>query len=140
MGKAYSLPHEPVLQVHFSPDGNFLYTGARRDPDILCWDVRSPTEPLYRLQRSSEGTNQRIQFTIEPVGRHLATGGAQVPVHANMLPAVIASRWGPRGLHGVLQCIASSCTVPVQSPCTRAQSAHKARWNCRWAGWKRHSV
>ena len=79
VGRSLQAADGPWLQVHFSPDGNFLYTGARRDPDILCWDVRSPTEPLYRLQRSSEGTNQRIQFTIEPVGRHLATGGAQVP-------------------------------------------------------------
>ena len=88
-GQSVQSAHEPLLQVHFSPDGNFLYTGARRDPEILCWDVRSPTQPLYRLQRSSEGTNQRIQFTIEPVGRHLATGGAQI-LHC-LLPAVFAS-------------------------------------------------
>lgn len=28
------------LQLCFSADGNFLYTGARKDPSILCWDVR----------------------------------------------------------------------------------------------------
>ena len=99
MGRSLPSAHEPLLQVHFSPDGNFLYTGARRDPDILCWDVRSPTQPLYRLQRSSEGTNQRIQFTIEPVGRHLATGGAQVP--DLMLPAALASTLGPEACTGI---------------------------------------
>jgi len=34
--------------------------------------------PLYyviRLYRSSEYTNQRISFDIEPCGRHLGTGG-----------------------------------------------------------------
>lgn len=29
-----------TLQLCFSADGNFLYTGARKDPSILCWDVR----------------------------------------------------------------------------------------------------
>lgn len=61
-------------QVQFSPDGHFLYTGARRDPGIICWDVRNTLEPLYRIQRATGTTNQRIQFSIEPCGRHLATG------------------------------------------------------------------
>jgi hypothetical protein len=30
---------------------------------------------LYRLERDTGGTNQRIQFSVEPCGRHLATGG-----------------------------------------------------------------
>ena len=60
----------------WSPDGNFLYTGARRDGDIICWDVRASLEPLYHMQRETRSTNQRIQFSIEPCGRHLATGAA----------------------------------------------------------------
>jgi len=64
-------------QVLWSPDGNFLYTGARRDGDVICWDVRGSLEPLYRMQRDTRSTNQRIQFSIEPCGRHLATGAAQ---------------------------------------------------------------
>ena len=63
-----------VLQVKFSADGNFLYTGARKDPDILCWDVRYTSDVVYRLQRQTADTNQRIQFDIEPMGRHLTTG------------------------------------------------------------------
>ena len=58
----------------FSRDGNYLYTGARRDPDILCWDVRASSGIVYRLARASAGTNQRISFDIEPCGRHLVTG------------------------------------------------------------------
>ena len=58
----------------FSRDGNYLYTGARRDPDILCWDVRAASGIVYRLPRASAGTNQRIAFDIEPCGRHLVTG------------------------------------------------------------------
>lgn len=63
-----------MVQVKFSADGNFLYTGARKDPDIMCWDVRYTSEVVYTLQRDTADTNQRIQFDIEPVGRHLATG------------------------------------------------------------------
>jgi hypothetical protein len=50
--------------------------GARRDGDIVCWDVRGSLEPLYRIRRETRTTNQRIQFSIEPCGRHLATGAA----------------------------------------------------------------
>lgn len=63
-----------MVQVKFSADGNFLYTGARKDPEIMCWDVRYTSQVVYTLQRDTAETNQRIQFDIEPVGRHLATG------------------------------------------------------------------
>ena len=59
----------------FSKDGNFLYTGARRDTDIFCWDVRYTSGVVYCLKRDTGATNQRIAFDIEPCGRHLATGG-----------------------------------------------------------------
>lgn len=65
-----------MVQVKFSADGNFLYTGARKDPQILCWDVRYTSEVVYTLQRDTADTNQRVQFDIEPVGRHLATGAS----------------------------------------------------------------
>lgn len=65
----------PSLQVQWSPDGNFLYTGARQDGNLLCWDVRNTGEVLYTMRRDTRHTNQRVQFSIEPCGRHLATGG-----------------------------------------------------------------
>ncbi|GLJ48722.1 hypothetical protein SUGI_1027490 [Cryptomeria japonica] len=64
-----------VTQVLFSRDGNYLYTGGRKDPYVLCWDVRNTAGILYKLYRSAENTNQRIAFDIEPYGRHLGTGG-----------------------------------------------------------------
>ncbi|XP_020521143.1 telomerase Cajal body protein 1 isoform X2 [Amborella trichopoda] len=70
-----------VTQVQFSKDGNYLYTGGRKDPYILCWDVRNTVDILYKLYRSSENTNQRISFDIEPGGRHLGTGGQDGQVH-----------------------------------------------------------
>ena len=87
----------PWAQVLWSPDGNFLYTGARRDGDIICWDVRGSLEPLYRMQRDTRSTNQRIQFSIEPCGRHLATGTADgvIAAHcASFCTVAIAAIWG----------------------------------------------
>lgn len=70
-----------VTHVQFSRDGNYLYTGGRKDPYILCWDIRKTVDIVYKLYRSSESTNQRIQFDIEPSGRHLGTGGQDGLVH-----------------------------------------------------------
>lgn len=70
-----------ITHVQFSKDGNYLYTGGRKDPYILCWDIRKAVEVVYKLYRSSEYTNQRIFFDIEPLGRHLATGGQDGLVH-----------------------------------------------------------
>ncbi|KAJ4703374.1 telomerase Cajal body protein 1-like [Melia azedarach] len=70
-----------ITHVQFSRDGNYLYTGGRKDPYILCWDVRKAVQVVYKLYRSSEHTNQRILFDIEPSGRHLGTGGQDGLVH-----------------------------------------------------------
>jgi WD40 repeat protein len=75
-----------LAQVQFSRDGNYLYTGARRDPDIFCWDVRYTSDVVYRLQRQTSDTNQRIQFDIVPYGRHLATGMPLLSLHRMMCP------------------------------------------------------
>ncbi|XAR66391.1 hypothetical protein NMG60_11012613 [Bertholletia excelsa] len=70
-----------VTHVQFSRDGNYLYTGGRKDPYILCWDVRKTVDIVYKLYRSSENTNQRILFDIEPFGQNLGTGGQDGLVH-----------------------------------------------------------
>ncbi|KAF8411229.1 hypothetical protein HHK36_003775 [Tetracentron sinense] len=70
-----------ITHVQFSKDGNYLYTGGRKDPYILCWDMRNTVDIVYKLYRSSEYTNQRIYFDIEPCGRHLGTGGQDGQVH-----------------------------------------------------------
>lgn len=64
-----------VTHVAFSADGNYLYTGARKDGCIYCWDARNASGVLYTIHRQAGSTNQRIYFDIEPAGRHLATGG-----------------------------------------------------------------
>ncbi|KAL3740415.1 hypothetical protein ACJRO7_021664 [Eucalyptus globulus] len=70
-----------VTHVLFSKDGNYLYTGGRKDPFIMCWDVRKAVDVVYKLYRSSEDTNQRIYFDVDPLGRHLGTGGQDGLVH-----------------------------------------------------------
>ncbi|KAF7803547.1 telomerase Cajal body protein 1 [Senna tora] len=67
-----------ITHVQFSRDGNYLYTGGRKDPYIFCWDVRKTVDCVYK---SSENTNQRILFDIEPSGQHLGTGGQDGLVH-----------------------------------------------------------
>lgn len=74
-----------VVHARFSPCGNFLYTAARRDDAILCWDVRSlgDSGAVFSLSRGGSGdTNQRMAFDIEPGGRHLAVGGTDGCVRA----------------------------------------------------------
>lgn len=64
-----------VTQVVWSRDGNYLYSAARRDVHVFCWDVRFVTGAVYSMQRDAASTNQRIAVDIEPVGRHLLSGG-----------------------------------------------------------------
>ena len=64
-----------ITNVKFSACGTYLYSGARRDGTIYCWDARNVSGALYTLNRDVETTNQRICFDIEPCGRHLASGG-----------------------------------------------------------------
>lgn len=64
-----------LTQLMFSGDGNYLYTGARQDDQMYCWDVRHTYNSLYCMTRDTARTNQRVQFDIEPCGRHLLTGG-----------------------------------------------------------------
>lgn len=59
--------------MRFSPDGRFLFTAARRDPRIHCWDIRATNEILYTFQRAAD-SNQRIEFDLHCAGRYLATG------------------------------------------------------------------
>eukprot|EP00793_Prasinoderma_coloniale_P005583 PRCOL_00004057-RA len=70
-----------VTGLRWSACGNYVYSGARRDDDIVCWDVRSGAGELYRLRRRA-ATNQKVQFDIEPAGRYLLSGGTDGRVRA----------------------------------------------------------
>lgn len=62
-----------VTQVKFSTDGLYLFSGGRKDPEILCWDMRNPGKILYLMNRTVT-TQQKIQFDLSPNGTYLITG------------------------------------------------------------------
>ncbi|XP_015684771.1 telomerase Cajal body protein 1, partial [Protobothrops mucrosquamatus] len=62
-----------VTHAAFSPDGLYLFTGGRKDAEILCWDLRQPDEVVFSLSRTV-GTNQRLYFDLDPSGRYLLSG------------------------------------------------------------------
>ncbi|XP_035888972.1 telomerase Cajal body protein 1 isoform X4 [Phyllostomus discolor] len=47
--------------------------GARKDSELLCWDLRQPAHPLWSLSREVT-TNQRIYFDLDPTGQFLVSG------------------------------------------------------------------
>ncbi|XP_048476071.1 telomerase Cajal body protein 1 isoform X2 [Rhincodon typus] len=65
-----------VTHVTFSPDGNLLYTGGRKDPEILCWDLRQPGKVLFSMVRSAT-TNQRMYFDLDIYGRYVVSGNTE---------------------------------------------------------------
>uniref|UniRef100_A0A1A8R2N7 Telomerase Cajal body protein 1 n=1 Tax=Nothobranchius rachovii TaxID=451742 RepID=A0A1A8R2N7_9TELE len=68
--------HGGLTHLLFSPDGNYLYTGGRKDPEILCWDLREPGKVVFSLKRNV-ATNQRIYFDLDRSGRYLLSGDTE---------------------------------------------------------------
>ncbi|CEG36745.1 Guanine nucleotide-binding protein [Plasmopara halstedii] len=62
-----------ITQVKFSPCGRFLFTAARQDAQIHCWDIRASNEILHTFNRVAD-TNLRIEFDLHCGGKYLATG------------------------------------------------------------------
>jgi len=61
-----------VTQVMFSKDGTKLFSGGRKDNDIVCWDIRQPGMVLYTMQREVT-TNQTIQFSLSNCQKYLTS-------------------------------------------------------------------
>uniref|UniRef100_A0A1D5QZV1 Telomerase Cajal body protein 1 n=2 Tax=Macaca TaxID=9539 RepID=A0A1D5QZV1_MACMU len=55
-----------ITHLCFHPDGNRFFSGARKDAELLCWDLRQPGYPLWSLGREVT-TNQRIYFDLDPL-------------------------------------------------------------------------
>lgn len=68
--------HGGLTHLLFSPDGNYLFTGGRKDPEILCWDLREPGKVVFSLERNV-ATNQRIYFDLDQSGRYLLSGDTE---------------------------------------------------------------
>ncbi|ELW63593.1 telomerase Cajal body protein 1 [Tupaia chinensis] len=62
-----------ITHLRFHPDGNRFFSGARKDAELLCWDLRQPGHPLWSLSREVT-TNQRIYFDLDPTGQFLVSG------------------------------------------------------------------
>ncbi|RWS31061.1 hypothetical protein B4U80_05124, partial [Leptotrombidium deliense] len=62
-----------ITHLMFSVDGNMLYSGGRKDDEILCWDLRNYGDVMFAMQRSVT-TNQRIYFDVSPDGCFLVSG------------------------------------------------------------------
>ncbi|XP_063223345.1 telomerase Cajal body protein 1 isoform X2 [Bacillus rossius redtenbacheri] len=62
-----------ITHLEFSPDGTRLYSGGRKDPEILCWDMRYPGTVLFSAHRAVH-TNQRVYFNQTSNGKFLLSG------------------------------------------------------------------
>ncbi|XP_061446215.1 telomerase Cajal body protein 1 [Rhineura floridana] len=65
-----------ITHALFAPDGFHLFTGGRKDAEILCWDLRQPGEVLSAMCRTV-ATNQRLYFDLDPSGRLLLSGDTE---------------------------------------------------------------
>ncbi|XP_023646244.1 telomerase Cajal body protein 1 [Paramormyrops kingsleyae] len=104
-----------ITHLLFSPDGIRLYTGGRKDPEILCWDLRDPGQVLFSLRRRVT-TNQRIYFDLDPSGQYLLsgdTGGVVYVWDVSTAP--------PDGGEGVLQ---PHFQFQAHGDCTNGISIH----------------
>ncbi|KAJ8282874.1 hypothetical protein COCON_G00053930 [Conger conger] len=109
-----SRPHGGVTHLRFSPDGTRLYTGGRKDQEILCWDLRDPGHILFSLNRNVS-TNQRIYFDLDPSGQYLLSGNTEGVV------SVWDTSVAPSGSEAVLQ---PQLQFQAHTDCTNGISVH----------------
>lgn len=64
-----------VTHLRFSPDGQRLYSGGRKDAEILCWDLRNLGKVLYCMKRTVT-THQRMYFELSRCGNFLVSGNS----------------------------------------------------------------
>ncbi|CAG9773765.1 unnamed protein product [Ceutorhynchus assimilis] len=64
-----------ITSMAFSLDGSRLYSGARKDKDLICWDLRVPGRPMFVLPRECS-TNQKISIDLSSDNKWLVSGGS----------------------------------------------------------------
>ncbi|XP_066930672.1 dentin sialophosphoprotein-like [Clytia hemisphaerica] len=62
-----------ITHLRFTSDGFYLFSGARKDNELIAWDMRNTSIPLFKMQREVS-TNQRILFDIDQTCRYLCSG------------------------------------------------------------------
>jgi telomerase Cajal body protein 1 len=69
-----------VTYLKYSPNGEHLVSGSRKDSNLLLWDMRNLSLPLYKFTRRVDN-NQRIYFDISMGSTWLASGDTRGLVH-----------------------------------------------------------
>ncbi|XP_050308724.1 telomerase Cajal body protein 1 homolog isoform X1 [Anthonomus grandis grandis] len=64
-----------ITSMAFSYDGFRLYSGARKDKELICWDLRVPGRPMFILTRECT-TNQKIDIDLSMDNKWLVSGGS----------------------------------------------------------------
>ncbi|KAI0235615.1 Telomerase Cajal body protein 1 [Lamellibrachia satsuma] len=105
-----------VTQVMFSPDGTKLYSGGRKDNEILCWDMRNFGKVLFVLSRQV-ATNQRMYFDQDSMGQHLLSGSHNGKVDAWDITQSLDT-------HGEEPCLSPLLTYQAHSDVINGISIH----------------
>ncbi|CRK98798.1 CLUMA_CG011917, isoform A [Clunio marinus] len=69
-----------VTYLKYSSNGENLISGSRKDSNLLLWDMRNLSLPLYKFMRKVEN-NQKVYFDISTGGTWLASGDTRGIVH-----------------------------------------------------------
>lgn len=69
-----------VTFLKYSAKGDYLVSGARMDSNLLLWDMRNLSLPLYKFTRQVDN-NQRIYFDISIGGTWLSSGDTRGLIH-----------------------------------------------------------
>lgn len=69
-----------VTFLKYSVNGEHLISGSRKDANLLLWDMRNLSLPLYKFTRRVDN-NQRVYFDISSGGSWLASGDTRGLVH-----------------------------------------------------------
>lgn len=69
-----------VTFLKYSPDGGSLISGSRKDSNLLLWDMRNLSLPLYKFTRQVDN-NQKIYFDVSIGGTWLTSGDTRGLVH-----------------------------------------------------------
>lgn len=70
-----------ITYLRFIAQRNLLVSGARKDSDLLIWDMRNTSAPVHRLARTV-GTNQCIYFDVSGDEKLLVSGDTTGIIHA----------------------------------------------------------
>lgn len=70
-----------ITYLRFLEQKNVLISGARKDNDLLLWDLRNTHAPLGKLFRNVD-TNQRVYFDVSYDEKWIISGDTSGIIHA----------------------------------------------------------